>query len=254
MIRDRVGGRRSMAGGVVLDISIIGLIVGLVLGGISVAKELFREAEYSRVAKYVGDWKKVYDLYHQRTGVVLGDHLHAPTTMVNGAVAVPRSRLGTSGGSINAQRICHQTAADKDLDDEHAIQVSSLDLFDLLAAAGLKPPQNYGLDSADRFPYQDERGQRAVLRVCFQWNKPGTPSGAGNVMALSGVTPALAAHLDHFIDGEVNALGGRLRQHEHALPRRYGQPAVRWGDDGSGSQSPLTDKLPHLTAHWAMDR
>ena len=80
------------------------------------------------------------------------------------------------------------------------------------------------------------------MQVCFQWNPPGTPSGAGNVMVLTGLTPDLARALDQMIDGKPDAREGMFRQ-AGITNDSAGMPGVEWeanntfaqGDTGSAT-------------------
>jgi hypothetical protein len=63
----------------------------------------------------------------------------------------------------------------------------------------------------DRYVYLDSNGNPQEVQVCFQWNAPGTASGAGNVMVVTGLTPDLARMLDQMIDGKPDAQEGRFR-------------------------------------------
>ena len=65
---------KKRAGFTLVEMAVVLVIIGLILGAISVAKDVQRNAEYTKVVNKFGNgWKASYDQYYQRAGVVIGD-------------------------------------------------------------------------------------------------------------------------------------------------------------------------------------
>lgn len=195
--------------------TIVLVIIGLILGAVTIGKDVQRNAEYAKIKqKFFDQWVLAYNAYDQRTGVVPGDNQTAPQMMVNGA-----NFANPSGGDMTKvatpDAICHGSAAPK---MARAMQAGApFDLRTMMQKAGVRMPAGRAEGSEDRYVYLDTNGNPQEIQVCFQWNPPGTPSGAGNVMVISGLTPDLARMLDQMIDGKADAQQGMFRQEGVAL-------------------------------------
>jgi len=279
--------RQRQQGFTLVEMAIVLVVIGLILGAVMIGKDVQRNAEYAKIAnKFVMGWKKSYDEYYQRTGVVLGDSQVAPTYMIDGKEAMiggqPASQ-GNVGGSqagipenyTNAGlRICHgqgypKNTVDSPFGGDHGL--GTLDLLTLMQQAGVTMPPGRGEGKQDRYLYLDSNGNPTEVQVCFQYNKPGTTSGAGNVMVLRGLTPALARYLDQIIDGKADALEGRFRIQDDASnssepsSQKPGQPwafnntykdsasikGQSAGNNGKGEDKD-EDRVVLLTAQWIM--
>ncbi|MDR2112741.1 MAG: type II secretion system GspH family protein, partial [Candidatus Accumulibacter sp.] len=97
-------GSACQNGFTLIEIALVLVIMGIILGALSVGKDVQRNAEYHKMAnKIVFGWKKSYDEYFQRTGVVLGDSQIAPSLMVNGkesSIGGYRAGLGDISGAL----------------------------------------------------------------------------------------------------------------------------------------------------------
>jgi hypothetical protein len=107
------------------------------------------------------------------------------------------------------------------------------------------------------------------LQVCFQWNPPGTISGAGNVMVIRGLTPDLARYLDQLVDGKPDALEGRFRAQDarqNSAETSHQQPGHEWEENNTYANSEASstatgtgqnrdeDRVILRTAHWVLDQ
>jgi type II secretory pathway pseudopilin PulG len=229
MNADRRRGVPAFQGGFsLLEIAVVLGIAAIILGTVITAgRGVQRNAENSRVAqKFVFEWKRLYDEYFQRTGVVLGDSQIAPTYMVNGAEteiggqSVARGNLDGEVAGVpenyrnTGLKICHGQGYPRDSVGPDDRNLARQDLRELMLRAGLRMPAGRAEGMEDRALYNDSNNNAAELQVCFQWNPPGTISGAGNVMVLRGLTPDLARYLDQLIDGKADALEGLFRQQD----------------------------------------
>jgi hypothetical protein len=100
----------------------------------------------------------------------------------------------------------------------------------LMQQAGVRMPAGRSEGSEDRYVYLDSNGTPQELQICFQWNRPNDPAGAGNVMVITGMTPGLARALDQMIDGKADAQEGMFRQQGVANGTPNG-PGIPWSRD-----------------------
>lgn len=176
------------AGFSLLELSVVLVIIALVLGAVSVGRDVYRSAQAERIgSEFVQGWLIAYERYVAQVGAVPGDNLAAPTGLVGGAVNTP---------------LCGQA------------------LRDAMLARGVTLPQGRAEGMEDRYVFQDSRGNPQQLQVCFMavadWAEPAPGNSyqtrTRNVMRLSGMTPELAGLLDTRLDSRIDARFGRLRE------------------------------------------
>jgi len=258
-----------------MEVVMVMAVIGLIMGGLSIGREVLREAEYNRIHnKFLLPWKQSYDLYYQRTGSVLGDNQVAPKLMVNGYETVIENRNGGMAGipanyRNTGRRICHGQGYPSNSVGAGAPPLSNQALHALFDRMGLRMPPGRSEGQEDRYAYQDHNGNPAELQICFQWNPDRTISGAGNVMVIRGLTPDLARKMDQMIDGKPDALEGRFRQQNAAansLQTSSQIPGYEWNTNNTYSAHELQsashgtglthdeDRAMLLTAHWVMEQ
>ena len=280
--------RVGQSGFTLVEIAIVLAVIGLILGAVMIGKDIQRNAEYSKAAnKYLYQWKSGYDQYYQRTGVVVGDCQQAPTYMINGAETTfagnpACTRTGGQGAGLpenfanTGRRVSHGQGYDANSVGAGDPQVAAQDLRDLMLRAGIRLAPGRGEGHEDRYLYTDSNGNATELQIGFQWNRPGTVSGAGNVMVIRGLTPDLARYFDQLIDGKPDAREGRFRIQNPASNTaghlgntpgdqwaanntiaRAGDIATGPGSEANAQVSGRTldeDRVVLVTAHWSMDQ
>ena len=253
-----------LQGFTLVEMSVVLLVIGLILGAVSIGKDVQRNAEYSKIKqKFVDQWVGAYNSYYLRAGVVLGDSQVAPNYMVNGA-AYAAGSSGSTGDMSEASeplQICDSSEAVENV--RGAADATRL-LYAEMHRMGVRMPPGRAEGKEARYVYLDSNGNPQEIQVCFQWNKPGTASSSGNVMVIYGLTPDLARALDQMIDGKPDAREGMFRQ-AGVANGTPGAPGVEWAANntnaqgGSGSATSVSgrkdeDQVLTVVAHYKMSQ
>lgn len=195
-----------------LELSIVLLVIGVIIGAVSIGKDVHRNAIYQRIGNdYIQAWAIAYDRYFDGTGHAPGDSASAPTGRVNASGTTTTSGTALCGA----------------------------DLLSAMQAAGIDMPSGRTTGTEERFAYLDSNGLPHELQVCFRnvlWSEPAAAPGeyvtrSRNVMTISGLTPALAGYLDATFDTRVDARFGKLREQAQANITTANAPSVDWSVD-----------------------
>lgn len=259
--------RRAQAGFTLVEMSVVLLVIGLILGGVAIGKDVQRNAEYVKIKqKFIDQWSSAYNTYYARAGVVVGDDQLEPRFMVNGAAHTVVGSVVSGGdmsGASAAGAVCAGALAPA-ASGEIAAN-SAFQLHDLMDRMGVRMPPGRAEGREDRYVYLDSNGNPQEIQVCFQWNKPGSPSNSGNVMVITGLTPDLARALDQMIDGKADAQEGMFRWAavSNGTP---GAKGIEWPGNntyaasagapaaaGAGARQD-EDQVMVLTAHYKMNQ
>jgi prepilin-type N-terminal cleavage/methylation domain-containing protein len=197
---------RGQQGFTLVEMAVVLVVIGLIIAAVVVGQDVQRNAEYLKIREtFVSQWAEAYHTYLLRIGVPVGDNPMQPTLMVGGA-----DYGGNADGTISGENMSNVSPPPAVCSGQSTVGLnrgisSDQDLRTLMLQAGVKLPQGRGQGHEDQYAYTDSNGNPQVLRVCFQWNNPTTPSGSGNVMVITGLTPDLARFLAASINGQAGA-------------------------------------------------
>lgn len=181
----------GQSGFTLVELSIVLVIIGLIIGAVSIGKDLQRNAVYQRLSSsFVQGWAADYNSYFDRVGIVPGDNPLAPTLKVNQGLS----------------------------------ELCGAPLRALMDAAGITMPAGRAKGSEDHYSYLDSNGNPQETQVCFanvSWSIPGGTPGtyvtrSKNIMIIKSLTPDLARYLDAQIDGKSDARFGLFRESSQA--------------------------------------
>lgn len=217
-----------------LELSVSLIVIGLIIGAVTVMKDTQRGASYQRLSSdFVQAWVSAYERHYEGTGRPPGDNVVAPTGLVSGVT-------GT--------------------------EIDGLNLRNAMLAAGVTLPAGRAEGSADRYVYLDINGNPQEVQVSFlnvAWSEAGAAEGNyvsrnRNVMVLRGLTPSLAVMLDNVFDSRANASFGKMRQIGQHNITTNGRGAVAWSDTectGNNCQNNLDEgQSVTLNAYILMSR
>ena len=249
---------QGMRGFTIVELAVVLVIIGVILGAVMIGRDAQRNAEYLRIRQtFINQWAVAYNTYVQRMGVPVGDNPSAPRLMVNGALYT--GSLGGDLSKITAPGSVCSGAAGPGMRT-----AAGPNLRSLMLQAGVELPQGRGAGMEDRYVYLDTNGNPQELQVCFQWNPPGTASGTGNVMVISGLIPDLAQSLAAGIKGNADASSGSFRQQD--VTTGAGGAALAWRGDNTqalgaaaattGASAPVNREAQVMTvvAHYKMNQ
>lgn len=253
-------GRAGSEGYSLVELSVVLVVVGMIMGAVSISSGLQRTAEYQTIRqKFVDSWVSAYNEHYAITGTVPGDSNTTPTGVVNAAsdpikltalLNAVDDDYATLDPANVPDRLCEGASNDVYPGNRDSDDTSMHAIFDGL---GIHMPAGRAEGQEDRYLYLDSNGNPQELQICFQWNPPETGSGSGNVMVLKGLTPDLALMLDQSLDGQVNAIAGVFRE------QRDTGTGESWGRDNRDSLTTLAsnrneDQVAYVTAHYRMSQ
>lgn len=226
--------RAKQSGFTLVEMSVVLVIIGLIIGAVSIGSDLQRNAVYQQISSsFVQPWSQAYQNYFNKTGIVIGDSASAPTLKVDGANTTPGEICTTS-------------------------------LQGFMDAAGIRMPAGRAEGSEDAFVYLDSNGNPQQTTVCFHnvdWTLPGATTGyvvrKRNVMVIKSLTPDLARFLDSQVDGKVDARFGLFR--ESSLANSTSATSTDWSIDNRRAYGDSSDtnhdesQVAIVTAYYLMN-
>ena len=225
---------RHQAGFTLLEMSVVLVIIALILGAVSVGRDVYRGAVAERInSEFVQGWIIAYDRYTAQVGAVPGDSPANPTGRINGAVG---------------DELCGD------------------ELRDEMLRYGITLPEGRAEGLEDRYVYQDGNSSPQELRICLlnvsDWSEPAAGSAYAtrprNVIRIEGLTAEMAHQIDQRVDGRIDARFGRFREDS-----RYddtaaigGTPAANpWSEsEPTASSYNREENLPVMVGYLKMNR
>jgi hypothetical protein len=216
------------------------VVIGLILGAVSIGKDLQRNAEFKKIyTGFVQQWALSYNEYFTRAGLVLGDTI----------AAGPSLRVGGAAQTL----VCDANPP--------AIAGAATTMRALMVAAGVGLPSGRAEGRESRYIYLDSNGNPMEMRVCFinipWYDSVGVSNNNKNVMVLMGVTPDLARMLDSMIDGRPDARFGDFRDSAVGWGAAFAAPAgniaADWSNDNTAGGLDEA-QIPVLTAYYRMNK
>jgi len=213
---------RRQCGFSLLELSVVLVVIGVLIGAVAVGRDLQRSAANQRLSTdFVQGWQLAYEAFFNGVGYPPGDNPVSPTGQINGNV--------TPAGS----ELCGDA------------------MINTFLAAGIRLPTGRSEGKQDRYVYLDSNGNPQEVQVCFQsvdWAEPGAAVNTyetrkRNAMVLKGVTFSLAAALDQQIDGRSDARFGRLRDKSFANSTAMATGKIWPIDDTMAFGSTVSTKL-----------
>lgn len=190
------------AGFSLLEISVVLVVIGIIIGAVTIGRDVMLTAAHQRIAtEFVQGWAIGYDTFSSNNGIVIADNAANPTGFVNAANATP---------------LC------------------LVNLRTAMQVAGIGMPEGRAEGSETLAVYLDSSGTPQEMAICFSnvaWSEPGATPGTfvvrnRNVMAITGMTPSMAKLLDNHFDGRVDARFGKFR--EQAVANNTGTASIAW--------------------------
>jgi prepilin-type N-terminal cleavage/methylation domain-containing protein len=195
--KHRYKDQRNQAGFSLIELAVVLIVVGLIVGMSSVTANLQRAASYNTIlARFVLTWRESYNTYFNYHGYVVGDG----PPIVDGGPGLTGQVNGTNAPGA---ALCRE------------------DLLDYMIQGGVELATGRARDFEFLDLYQAPDNIQRQVEVCFlhipDWfiGPAVTDTVPANVMRLTGLTSDLARRIDAAIDGYADAAWGDFRRIEN---------------------------------------
>lgn len=159
------------SGFTLIEMAIVLIIIGIIIGAVVKGKDLVRSAEQKRLyTTWVREWQVTFNNYYDRTGWILADDASNNNATRNGR--------------------CDETATVGNIENQ-------------LTRVGLEllPPGSTG--SSLVRTYTDSLGVQRTLTIFFDY-----ATNLGNFIRIDGIPNDLGMALDRIMDGEMDGQNG----------------------------------------------
>jgi len=175
--RGRIGLLVNNKGFTLIEIAIVLIIIGIIIGAVVKGKDIVRSAEQKRIySKFLNSWEVAYNTYYDRTGWILGD------------IDEDDNDDGTVGGGRDGK--CFTTGA------------TCAHLVSQLERVGLKAPSKGPTGSECVRQYTDSTGERHVFTISFL--NVDTAPNHFNYIEIDSIPIEVGIAWDRIIDGEMD--------------------------------------------------
>jgi len=193
--RRMLGQLRKNKGFTLVEMALVLIIIGIIIGAIVKGNDLVRSAEQKRIySKFLSDWRLAYMNFYDRTGKILGDTYNDTATP---AAAGQNGRADTSGGTA-ATPVLGANGQGR------LVASSNTAIYLGLADAGLRAPTTNVPSTAYEYRYVDSTGNAHILNIAFAWDAVSNY----NYMLINNIPGELALAIDTMIDGEADGQTG----------------------------------------------
>ncbi len=159
-----------------IEMAIVLIIIGIIIGAVVKGKDIMRSAEQKRLfSTFISGWQTTYSSYYDRTGWILGDDNSNPNTNRDGRCGDPAPGTLASEANLNTQ----------------------------LSNIGLESPPEGPSGATNVRTYTDSNGNFATLTVQFSYN-----ANYGNFIQMAAIPNELGMAFDRIIDGTMDGTTG----------------------------------------------
>ena len=191
-IRKMLSKLTDKKGFTLVEMAIVLIIIGIIIGAVVKGKDLVRGAEQKKFySKFINEWRLAYLNFYDRTGKILGDTWD--TTLAVPGVGQDGQAESGAGTAAYVNPGGNDDLVDGDAADPPA--------YLGLTHVGIDSPVT-NTNFAWQYKYLDSQGTSHFVEVYFQW------SGTYNYMAIDNLPTELARSLDAMIDGESDGSNG----------------------------------------------
>jgi prepilin-type N-terminal cleavage/methylation domain-containing protein len=160
---------RGNKGFTLIEMAIVLIIIGIIIGAVVKGKDIIRGAEQKKIySKFFSEWRIAYLNFYDRTGKILGDR--------------------TNNGQAQSDTTCTQL-------------LNGGTGFYGLVPVGLEIPTTNGTDACT-YNYTDSGGNIRNLIIRFDY------AATYNYMRIQNIPGELALAIDRIIDGEADGTAG----------------------------------------------
>lgn len=178
--------RFDTAGFTLIEMAIVLIIIGIIIGAVVKGKDLIRSGEQKKIyTKFINSWQTAYLVFYDRTGRILGD-TH------DGSSAGQNGHADTSAGD-----------GTKSAGDEAELCESNNSNYYGLVQVGIDCPTTNTTKSYT-YNYTDSEGSGHTLTIAFLFDSINNY----NYMAITGMVTELALAMDTLIDGKAEGTEG----------------------------------------------
>ena len=213
MSRLRLNLIKDNRGFTLVEMAVVLIIIGVIIGAIIKGKSLVRGAEQKKIyTKYVNEWRIGYLNFYDRTGKILGDTWDASLGAA-GQDGQADTAEGAAGAPTNDGR--------DDLFDGPAGGTAYLGMTSLgLEAPSTNTPSNW------QYKYVDSDGTAHFMDIAFVWDGVNNY----NYMMINNVPAELAIALDTMIDGSADGTDGDFLNDDGTGPAAWPIVAITDAD------------------------